>query len=424
MSAEQPFVVAVAALAAAVFVGSWVVVQRSVDPAREIVDTPVYQSYGEAVASRHEVPYRDFRLEYPPGALPAFVAPPLIQPEGSTGYKRAFGWLMGACGAATVLLAVATLLALGAGRARFVAVLAFAALWPLALGPVVLTRFDLWPAALTLGALAAFVAGRDRLGSGVLGAAVAAKIFPGVLVPLAAVWVWRRRGRRALLACTAIFAGVLLAVFLPFFILSPDGVVGSITRQLSRPLQVESLGAAVLVTLHQFVGLDVHVVSGSGSQNIAGTLADGVAGSTTALQLGALVLVWIAFARGPANAERLVRYAALALVVFVALGKVLSPQFMIWLVPIVPLVAGRRGLAASAVLAVPLVLTQAWFPYHYWDYALRFDGHVSVLVLARDLVLLALAGLLAWPTTRPPHEPARTTARARPDHTRPALPRS
>jgi hypothetical protein len=424
VSPDHPFVVAAAAVAAAVFVGSWVVVQRAADPAKEIVDTPVYQGYGDAAVTGHQVPYRDFELEYPPAALPTFVVPALIQPEDSpTGYRRAFGWLMGACGAAMVVLAVAALLALEARRVRFALVLAFVALWPLALGPVVLTRFDLWPAALALGALAAFVAGRDRLGSGVLGVAVAAKVFPGVLVPLAAVWVWRRRGRRRLLECGGVFVAVLGVVFVPFLVLSPDGLAGSIDRQLSRPLQIESLGAAVLVALHHVAGLGVDVASSHGSQNIAGILGKSVGSATTGVQLAALVAVWFAFARGPANAERLVRYAALALVVFVALGKVLSPQFMIWLVPVVPLVAGRRGLAASGLLAVALALTQSWFPYRYWDYALRLEERVAGLVLARDLLLVALAGLLAWPTRRA-LEPARTTGPARPDRIRSALPRS
>jgi hypothetical protein len=422
--ADQPFVVGAAMLAAALFVSSWVIVLHRVDPQREIVDTPLYQGYGDAVVLRGEVPYRDFRLEYPPGALPAFVVPSLVATDESPdAYKRAFRWLMAACGAATVMLALGALLALEAGPARLVGALAFVGLWPLALGPVVLTRFDLWPSALTLGALAAFLAGRDRLGAGVLGVAVAAKLYPGVLVPLAAVWVWRRRGRRALLACGGIFVAVLLAVFLPFFILSPGGVTGSIDRQLSRPLQIESLGAAVLAALHNAAGIDVEMVSSHGSQNIAGGLGDDVAAATTGLQLAALVAVWIAFARGPANGERLVRYAALVLVVFVAFGKVLSPQFMIWLVPLVPLVAGRRGLAASALLAAGLFLTQRWFPYRYWDYALRFDEHITWIVLARDVALVALVGVLAAPT-RWARAPARTTERVRPDRTRPARPRS
>jgi L-cystine uptake protein TcyP (sodium:dicarboxylate symporter family) len=85
-----------------------------------------------------------------------------------------------------------------------------------------------------------------------------------------------------------------------------------------------------------------------------------------------------------------VRWSAAALVAFVALGKVLSPQFLIWLVPVVPLVAGLRGLRASALLAGGLVLTQLWFPSRYWDLARELDPFVSGLVLARDVVLVAL----------------------------------
>ena len=92
------------------------------------------------------------------------------------------------------------------------------------------------------------------------------------------------------------------------------------------------------------------------------------------------------------------RYAAAAVVAFVALGKVLSPQFLIWLVPLVPLVRGRRGLVASLVLAAALVLTQLWFPYRYWDLALHFDTAASWLVLARDLVLVALLVVLVEPS--------------------------
>jgi hypothetical protein len=89
-----------------------------------------------------------------------------------------------------------------------------------------------------------------------------------------------------------------------------------------------------------------------------------------------------------------VRWSAAALVAFVALGKVLSPQFLIWLVPLVALVAGVRGLRATALLALAAALTQLWFPYRYWELALEFDPLASGLVLARDLVLVALLVVL------------------------------
>ena len=116
----------------------------------------------------------------------------------------------------------------------------------------------------------------------------------------------------------------------------------------------------------------------------------------TGLQAAALIALWWGFAAGPMTRARLVRFAAAAVVAFVALGKVLSPQFLIWLIPLVPLVRGRHGIGASALLAVALVLTHLWFPSQYWDYARGLDGAVTTLVLVRDLTLLALLGALVW----------------------------
>ena len=92
-----------------------------------------------------------------------------------------------------------------------------------------------------------------------------------------------------------------------------------------------------------------------------------------------LVALWIAFARGAADRDRFVRYAAACVCAFVAFGKVLSPQYLIWLVPLVALVSGRRGIAAVALLVAALVATQAWFPDHYWSYVYDLDRAWVVL---------------------------------------------
>jgi hypothetical protein len=84
-----------------------------------------------------------------------------------------------------------------------------------------------------------------------------------------------------------------------------------------------------------------------------------------------------------------------------AFGKVLSPQFLIWLIPLVPLVRGRRGLAASALLGVALVLTQTWFPFRYFRLALHFEAGLSWVLLARDLTLVALFAVIAVTLRRP-----------------------
>jgi uncharacterized membrane protein len=262
---------------------------------------------------------------------------------------------------------------------------------------VILTRFDLWPTALLVLGLAAVLAERKRTGLGVLGVAAAAKIFPIVVVPPALVYVWRRYGRREALVCAAIFAGVVAIIFLPFVRLSPGGVWDSLHRQADRPLQIESLGSSFLLVAHQFGFWTVHLNLSHGSQNQGGSLADTLAAVQSAVQALVVIGLWLAFARGPATPERLVRYSAACVAAFVAFGKVLSPQFLIWLLPLVPLVRGRRGLTASAVLALALVLTQLWFPYRYWRLALQQDAIASWLVFARDLVLVALVFVLAMP---------------------------
>ena len=148
---------AVAAVAAAaVFAAAWAGIHYGFYADNHIVDTPVYQRYGDAIADGG-VPYRDFTVEYPPGALPVFAVPSLIvSPGGSqSAYDRVFGLLMAMCGAAAVALVAVMLVRDGAGRARLAGGCALAALAPLALGSVVLTRFDLWPAAIVAAALAA-----------------------------------------------------------------------------------------------------------------------------------------------------------------------------------------------------------------------------------------------------------------------------
>jgi len=405
LSASSRFTSFAALAAALVFLGSWTALHRGWYDDEEIVDIPVYETYGNAI-ERGSIPYRDFRLEYPPGALPVFAVPALVTDAGDqAAFRGAFERLMAVFGLALVLACAFALRGLRATRPRVLGVLAAVALYPLVLGNVLLTRFDLWPAALVAMALAALVWRRDRLGFAVLGVAVAAKLYPAVLVPLALAYVWRRRGRREALVCLGLLAGVVALAFLPFLVLAPEGVAYSFGRQLGRPLQIESLGSGLFLAAHHLFGLEIEMRSGHGSQNLAG-LGPAIVGVVLSLaQLAALVWIWL---RRPGTAEELVRWSAAALVAFVALGKVLSPQFLIWLVPLVPLVAGRRGLKATGLLALAAALTQLWFPYRYWELALEFDPVASGLVLARDLVLVALLVVLVTGSRREqPRSPSR-----------------
>jgi len=388
-------------VALGLFLLCWSLVHHGARARFQIRDTGLYQQYGDAIA-QGQVPYRDFRLEYPPGALPVFVLPSLGHEGDSHAYERWFDRLMAVCGCLALVGAALALRALAAGPARTGAALGLVAVSPLLLGTVVLSRFDYWPAALVVLALAALLHEQLELSALGLGAAIAAKLWPAVLVPLALVHLWRTRGPRT----TALWAGLVVLVeancFLPFALLSAGGLGASFHTQLARPLQLESLGGAVLIAVHHVFGTKLEVVTTYGSQNLIGTGVRGVEIATTVAGALALVAVWALYARGTPSSgkhsrERLVGYAAAATAALLAFAKVFSPQFLVWLVPLVPLVRGRRGIAGGVLLTAALVLTQAWFPQHYWRLAVDFAPRESWLLLARDLAVVALAALLAWP---------------------------
>ncbi len=384
LSSEPLAWVSAAAVGLAIFAFSWALLHTGPFDNVRIVDTPVYKNYGDAM-TRGEVPYRDFELEYPPGALPVFLIPE-VGPDDS--YDRLFDALMLLLGAATVVLVAITLAGVGAPPAALYGGVLLAALAPVLIGPVILSRFDLWPVLLVVASLAALVYERMRLGLGLLGAAVATKIFPLVLLPLGVLYIWRKRGQREALISLGVFAAVVLAIFGPFLLLAPDGVVDSITRQTDRPLQIESLGASLLLAAHRTQIYDATVVSSFGSQNLAGPLPDTFATVQTVLQALAIVTVWIVFARSDRGKEPLLIASAAAVCAFIAFGKVLSPQFLIWLLPLAPFLFLRRAYLQLGLFAAALVVTQLWFPYRYWEVANL--QRTTWLVFLRDLLLVAL----------------------------------
>jgi hypothetical protein len=185
------------------------------------------------------------------------------------------------------------------------------------------------------------------------------------------------------------------ACFVPFAVLAPDGLRAMLADQLNRPLQVESLGAAVLMAAQHLGMSPLATVTAHGAQALSGHGAVLAANVSTALELAAVLVIWIAFARHrTADGEAVLVAAAATVAALVAFDKVLSPQYLIWLVPIVFLVRGRHGIAAGVLLLLALGLTQTWFPSHYWSLALGHAAPWSWYLLARDIALVALVGAL------------------------------
>ena len=355
--------------------------------------------YQERAASIRagDVPYRDFAFEYPPAAL----APMLLPAYMSWSYATSFAALMGVCGAACIAVSASALRAVGADVDRTWAALLAIGVAPLVLGSLFDTRFDLWPTLLAVGALAALVRERPVLSGALLGLGFAAKLWPAVLLPIGLAYLWRRRGRASALTHLAAFVAVAAACFLPFVIIAPHGLRAMFADQLGRPLQVESLGAAVLMAAEHLGLRPLTTIDSHGAQALSGRGAGLAANLSTLLEVATVVAIWVVFARrrNP-NREAVLLAAAAAVAALVAFDRVLSPQYLIWIVPFIPLVRGWRGVYASGLLFLALGLTQTWFPWHYWSLATDHAPPWSWYLLVRDVALVLIAGVLLFELSR------------------------
>ena len=369
-----------AAAAIPIYLAACAVPDGGLFRAERFRDVHLYQGFASAVFDGR-VPYRDFFMEYPPGALAVF-----LPPAAFSHYNAAFKCLMAVCGVATLLLVASLLVRFGVSTTRlWVAVLLFA-LSPLALGPISLNTYDAWPALLTLAALALLLAGRDVAAFALLGAAFAAKVYPVVLIPPAAIFVWRTRGRASVLRGLAAFAAVVAVFLVPFLVLAPHGLAESLRAQAARSLQVESLFGSLLAVADRMGIYSATVVHRTGhaiSYDLVGSLPETLAVlSSIAQALAVIGVAWL-YLRGHDDPRRLAVAFAAAIAGFLAFTRFFSPQYLVWLVPFVPLLEP----AAWALTATALVLAQVWF-FHYRD-VFALGGYVW-LVLVRDLLLVAL----------------------------------
>ena len=376
------------AVAALLFAFSLYAVQRWLERGA-LMDVGGYQDYANFVRAGH-VPYSHplrMPMAYPPLAL----VPWLVASYMRWSYPTSFTILMGLCGLGCLVLIATALRRIEASAERTWAALLLFGVSPLVLGALFGTRYDLWPTLLALGGLVALVYDRPVLSGALLGLGFAAKLWPGVLLPLALVHLWRRRGGGAAAEAGVSFVVVAALCFAPFAILEPHGLWVSISGQFNRPLQVESLGAAVLMMLEHF-GMAMHpTITTAGAQALIGPGARTAAALSTSAEVFAVVGILIVYARRRTpSTEALLLAAAATVAALVAFDKVLSPQYLIWIVPFVALAAGRAGIAAGAFLLLALGLTQTWFPWNYWTLATTHASPWSWYLLFRDLALVGI----------------------------------
>jgi hypothetical protein len=350
-----------------------------------------YRAAGEAVLDGAE-PYSDLDFEYPPLAIPLVAAPAAVTEDGAT-YTELFAWMM-----LVVDLAIVVMLAALPGRRGRVwgalgvySVLVLALLvrvWEgseLGIGALALQRYDLVPAALVLAAALARSANRSATWSALLAVGTALKAFPAALFPVF-VRGERKLGRVVAAALVPLLASAALVLALG------DQFWSAVTYHTDRELQIETVGAS-LVLIADALGGTATTVGGAGSLNLEGTGAGFLRVASIVAMLACYALVVRQLWR---HRVEPLESALAALAPLVVLAPVLSPQFLIWLLPLSAAVYGFR---APNLILVGVCLLTGMVLSHY-DEVFEHSWQFVTFLVARNVLLLVYLGLVLRPLWR------------------------
>ncbi|MFI1163876.1 glycosyltransferase 87 family protein [Streptomyces sp. NPDC020801] len=357
----------------------------------------IYRGWYE-VLRQGSFPLDDITWQYPPAAALAILSPAVLP---FLGYATAFAVL-----ALLADLVVLCLLLYGGRRPG--RPLRGAWVWTAGaglLGPTLYTRYDVMVTAVAVAALLAGVRHPRALGT-LAGLGALLKAWPVLLL----VGVRGTARRRAWSA-----AAVTVAALASLFALALPGSLSFLTAQRDRGTEVESLGALVFHVARHF-GWSGQVLLNYGSVEFLGPYVDVV--STAALALTGAAFGWLLLWRlrarrfgphTPADA------AFTAVLLFTATSRVISPQYLVWLVGTGAVCLcfreSRMRLPVALVLAAAPV-TVLEFPVYFAD-VVASDRLGVTLLLVRNALLVAAcvgAGRELWRATA-----SRTAPAALPD---------
>lgn len=351
-------------------------------------------------------PQDDVTWQYPPAAALAVLSPGLLP---FWDYATAFFALAALTDAAVFAL----LLRFGRGEGRS---LAGAWVWlagvPL-LGPTAYARYDLMVTAVAVAALLVAVR-HPRLAGVFIGFGALLKVWPALLL----VGTARGRATRVIWASAAATAAVVTGVFA----LTMPGSLDFLTAQRDRGVEVESLGALVFhVARH--MGWEGEVLLNYGSMEFLGPHVGVV--SSLSMLLTVLVFGWLLWWRLRARSWTPSTYADAAfaaVLLFTTTSRVISPQYMLWLVGLAAVCmtlrsSYQRAPALLVVLATGVTLLE--FPLAFGEVVTSEPLGVALLFLRNGMLVAACAlscvGL--WRTTASP--PPAADSRTQLEHPRP-----
>ena len=352
---------------------------------------------------RHCLPYRDFSVEYPPLGMVFITLPRLVVPYLYL-YWQAYAIEIFLFDIIGIFVLKALSMKLGCKPWKTLCVYTIAML---TVGPLVVTRFDFIPAVLTLLSIYFFVKRHSKMAWVFLAMATLTKIYPLVIAPIFLLIQLNRKQKKELLGGLAAFMITSAVVIVPCLILSPSGFWDSFYYHAQRPLQIESTYASIIELLSAFKLLTINITNSFGSTNVIGTVPDILAkisfGVTVISLLATYWSVYRSLKNGQMNGQSwsvqtdeialIIKYCLMAVLVFILACKVLSPQYIIWMLPLIPLITQKSKYVIWLLFVIVGIMTFFIFPKYYEG--LRGGSLITIATLViRNITLVGILLLL------------------------------
>lgn len=352
-------------------------------------DVRAYREYASR-ALGGEVPYRDYLIEYPVGALPLFLAPRLVASRFGP-YRWALLIELLTLDAVAVGL-VAWRVTRTEGLDRLPGRLVWYTIGLAMLGPTPYARFDFAPMVLAFGSALAWSEGWPVVGGLASALGLLVKVVPAVVLgPALAGDLARGRwsSLRGLLAFGAVGAVGIGA----WVILGGQGVAATLGYHAGRGLELQSLYAGLILIVARVSGTAIGTDFNHHSMELLSPWSSIAARWALPMQVLA-VLVASGRARRAARGE-LVRYCGAAVLGMLIFGKVISPQYVLWPLPFVAVLGGPTGRWARRLYLGCALANTAVYPWAAMGLVLGAPAAIAVLNL-RNALLLALLGVLLF----------------------------
>jgi hypothetical protein len=353
--------------------------------------TGIYFDFASKVVDGN-LPYRDFTFEYPPFSLLFFVLPRLLASTWLTFsiYYQAEVLIFDIIG---ILIVYRIACKLGNPPWGPMAVYT---LGVLAMGPIICQQYDIFPAVMSLLAVYLFWSGKHKTAWAILAMGAMTKIYPALIAPIFLIHYLRNGQWARLWQGLTMFGAVCLVILLPFLITSPASLRSLYDYHALRGIQLESAYSAFLLVAEKLNLISGWTEFNHGAWNLMGAGVDFLTKISTYI-LGILLFAayWFIYRQTEKGQPRIRQTGAFSmLVVLITLfaSKVLSPQYIIWLIPLLPLTTGGWGYIICAAFVITGVLTYLLFPWLYFDLALMENQAVVVLFI-RNGLLIAMAVL-------------------------------